>query len=246
MFEGGQERRAMSKRKRKKEDGSKNDVKFKGVRKSGKKFRANIRIDGKTQSLGTFDTPKEAAQAYDRAAIQAGRPTSKLNFLDQVPKFYKPKNKKLSSNNTTGYRGVVKKGNRFQARIMIGGTRQNIGIFDTTKEAAIAWDLAAVQAKRLKSDLNFPFLYDCRVIESSPKLKKRRIGNYKNNTGFNGVSKKGKKFQATININGKQKFLGIFTRARDAAMAYDEAIVELSGRSIDELKLNFPDGMSKE
>ena len=44
-------------------------------------------------------------------------------------------------------------------------------------------------------------------------------------------------------IDGKQKYLGIFTRARDAAMAYDEAIVELSGRSIDDLKLNFPDGV---
>ena len=38
--------------------------------------------------LGTFDTSKEAAKAYDRAAIQAGRPTSDLNFLDQVPKNY--------------------------------------------------------------------------------------------------------------------------------------------------------------
>ena len=45
-------------------------------------------------------------------------------------------------------------------------------------------------------------------------------------------------------IDGEQTYLGIFTRARDAAMAYDEAIVELSGRSIDELNLHFPDGMS--
>ena len=47
-----------------------------------------------------FDTPKEAAEAYDLAAIQAGRPTSKLNFLDQVPKKYKPKKKKLQSKTT--------------------------------------------------------------------------------------------------------------------------------------------------
>ena len=61
------------------------------------------------------------------------------------------------------------------------------------------------------------------------------------------MSKKGKKFIARISINGKNKHLGTFTRARDAAMAYDEALVELSGRSIDELILNFPDGMmSKE
>ena len=63
--------------------------------------------------------------------------------------------------------------------------------------------------------------------------------------GFNGVSKQGKKFRATISVDGEQKHIGLFTRARDAAMAYDEAIVELSGRSIDELKLNFPDGMSQ-
>ena len=66
-----------------------------------------------------------------------------------------------------------------------------------------------------------------------------------NTTGFNGVFKAGKRFKAQIRVGGEKKHLGIFTRARDAAMAYDEAIVELSGRSIDELKLNFPDGMSQ-
>ena len=146
-----------------KEDRAKNNVKYKGVTKKGERFRAEIWIDGKTQSLGTFDTPKEAAQAYDRAAIQAGRPTSKLNFLDQVPKNYKPKKKKLRSTNTIGYRGVVKQKNRFKASIYIDGRQHHIGNFGTTKEAAIAFDLAAIQAKRPRSDLNFPFLHDCRV-----------------------------------------------------------------------------------
>ena len=80
----------MPKRKRKNDGGSKKKVKFLGVIKRGKKFRAQITVDGENQKHGTFDTPTEAAQAYDRAAIQAGRPTSKLNFLDQVPKNYKP------------------------------------------------------------------------------------------------------------------------------------------------------------
>ena len=84
------------------------------------------------------------------------------------------------------------------------------------------------------------------VKKEIPKIKKRKIIKCTNTTGFNGVSKQGEKFKAKITIDGKQKFLGIFTRARDAAMAYDEAIVELSGRSIDELKLNFPDGMPTE
>ena len=154
----------MSKRKRKKEDagGTQNNVKYQGVkkRKSGR-FQAQIRIDVKKHYLGTFDTPKEAAQAYDRAAIQAGRPTSKLNFLDQVPKNYKPKKKKLSSGNTTGFRGVIKKGNRFLARFKNGGISQHIGSFGTARDAAAAYDMAIVELSgksidELKSLLNFP------------------------------------------------------------------------------------------
>ena len=98
----------MSKRKRrsgaKNKNGSKDKVKFKGVIKRGEKCQAYINNDGKKQMLGRFDTPKEAARAYDRAAIEAGHPTSKLNFLDQVPKNYKPKNKGLQSTNTIATR----------------------------------------------------------------------------------------------------------------------------------------------
>ena len=128
------------KRKRKQEDESKEKVKYFGVYKNRKRFQAKINIDNKIQSFGTFDTPKEAAKAYDRAAIQAGRPISKLNFLDQVPKIYKPKNNGLRSNNTIGFRGVYKQGNRFRVVINIGGKQQYIGRFGTTKEAAIAFE----------------------------------------------------------------------------------------------------------
>ena len=231
----------MPKRKRKNDDGSKGEVKFKGVTKTKSgRFKAQIRIDGKIRYPGSFDTPKEAAQAYDRAVIQAGRPTSKLNFLDQVPKNYKPKKQKTGGpKNTTGFRGVTKRGNRFQAQITNGGKSQNIGMFATAKEAAEAYDQAALQAKFPRSQLNFS---DTPKEEVS-RIKKRKIGNYKNKTGFNGVSKQGKKFRAQISIDRKNTKLGTFTKARDAAMAYDKAIV---ANQLPYKKLNFPCGMPSE
>ena len=184
----------MPKRKRKKEGGSEKKVKYQGVTKNKKRFQAYIYIDRKQQGLGTFDTPKEAAEAYDRAAIQAGRPTSKLNFLDQVPKNYKPKKKKLASNNTTGFRGVCKKGNRFEAQITISGKPQTIGTFGTAKEAAEAYDQAALQAKFPRSELNFSDT----PKEEIPRIKKTKIVDHRNKTNFNGVSKNGKEFRASV------------------------------------------------
>jgi hypothetical protein len=189
----------MPKRKRKEEEGSREGVKYKGVEKRGERFRAQITIDGKQHYLGTFDTPKEAAEAYDLAAIEAGRPTSKLNFPGQVPKGYVPKRKKLDPRNTIGYRGVSKQGNRFQARITIGGIRHNLGYFGTTKEAAIAFDVAANHAKRPKSHLNFPEM-DHANEEIVPKRKKKKLMKCTNKTSFNGAPKVGKKLPTRVRV----------------------------------------------
>ena len=118
-------------------------------------------------------------------------------------------------------------------------TTRCISTFGTAKEAAEAYDQAALQAKFPRSELNFS---DTPKEEVS-RIKKRRIGNYKNKTGFNGVCKVGEKFKAQISIDGKNTNLGIFTKARDAAMAYDEAIV---ANQLPYKKLNFPCGMPSE
>lgn len=56
-----------------------NDRKYKGVRKSWSKFRATIVVDGKQIHLGTHNTEKEAALAYNKAALKYYGEHSELN-----------------------------------------------------------------------------------------------------------------------------------------------------------------------
>lgn len=53
---------------------------FKGVRPSGKKWGARIKVDGKQYHLGVSDTPEGAARLYDAAAIKHFGEFAKLNF----------------------------------------------------------------------------------------------------------------------------------------------------------------------
>ena len=141
--------------KRKRKARSTNASGYFGVSLSGEKYRVQIR-DGKLKRLGTYDTAKQAAKAYDAAAIEAGRPLSKLNFPKKVPPGYTPKQDKLSSNNTSGYRGVATTSSGYQATIYIKGKNKHLGLFNSRRQAAIAYDRAVHKHRLPKSQLNFP------------------------------------------------------------------------------------------
>ena len=53
---------------------------FKGVEKNKHRFYASISIDGKTKKLGGYDTPEEAARAYDEAALEQFGEFARINF----------------------------------------------------------------------------------------------------------------------------------------------------------------------
>jgi len=167
-------------------------IKYMGVTKrvSGR-FKAQVSVAGKYHALGMFDTPREAAEAHDRARIKARHPLSKLNFPNQVPKNYNPKKKKLRSTNTIGFRGVSKYGKRYTAYIHIDDKKVHIGQFDTAKAAAIAYDSAAIQAKRPTSDLNFP------GTDTGP-TKKLKVVKPTNITSLKRVHKKKKEKKSVI------------------------------------------------
>lgn len=57
---------------------------YKGVARYRKKWQAGINLNGKRNHLGNFDTPEEAARAYDRAAVELFGEFACLNFPDDV------------------------------------------------------------------------------------------------------------------------------------------------------------------
>lgn len=56
------------------------------------------------------------------------------------------KNKKLMTNNTTGFNGVYVSGDKFRARAMVDGVMFNIGTFDTFDDAVLARSLFNVDS----------------------------------------------------------------------------------------------------
>jgi hypothetical protein len=130
---------------------------YNGVCKNGERFQAWIRIDGKqeyfgryTTPIGTYDTAKEAALAYDRAVVQYKLSSSKLNFPDGLPS----DDEDEEEDKDELMNPKKKSGKRFTAQNYANKTMQGHGTYDTTKEAALAYDRAVVQHKLSSSKLN--------------------------------------------------------------------------------------------
>ena len=154
---------------------SRNTVGYRGVSKNSKKFQAYITIDGKYTHIGRYDTAKEAAIAHDRAILQANKSNTLLNFpdmvhnLDEEPKCTKYKR------SSTGYRGVTKlPTGKFQVQFTINSKRVTIGGFVTAKEAALAYDQAAIKAGQKKSTLNFPKEEKKQVLQEKQAKEKKQ------------------------------------------------------------------------
>jgi RNA polymerase sigma factor (sigma-70 family) len=138
-------------------------VGYRGVSKlpSGR-YRARIAqpFTNSTISLGIYDTPEEAALAYNEAArAQYGLDAA----LNDVPANWRELRERGElqppKSGKKRFRGVTAThGGRFQARITVDGQAMRLGSYETAEAAARAYDEVALKHRGADAKLNFPEL----------------------------------------------------------------------------------------
>jgi hypothetical protein len=68
---------------------------------------------------------------------------NKWDNLREAVRAQNSKNRKLNVNNTSGLKGVSKRGTKWRSKINIDGAQINLGTFDTAEEAHLAYIKAA-------------------------------------------------------------------------------------------------------
>ena len=206
---------------------------FRGV-KLGRndKFEARFSSEGgrKRTYLGMFDTAEAAALAYARHVKYIGkeraptpaqvRAVAAQEGLELVP----------ASNNRSGFRGVARFRDKFQAQEYDDGKpKRHLGMFDTAEAAALAYarhvgkERAAREAAEARAEggghLARATAEQARAAAAQEGLQLLTSAN--NLSGFRGVTpQQGGCFIAKIKQGGRIRCLGRFATAEAGALAF--------------------------
>lgn len=144
------------------------------------------------------------------------------------------------------YRGVTKhrRSGRYEAHIWVKelGRQVYLGGYECEEHAAEAYDIAALKSKGTRTKTNFELskyadLLGCidrmTMEELVMAVRRQSQGFSRGTSSFRGVTHHPSgRWEARIGIPGsKHVYLGLFTDEREAARAYDRALVRLRGRA---------------
>ncbi len=135
---------------------------FKGVcwRKDCQLWYARISVNKTEIYLGRFTLERDAARAYNVAAVQYHGEFAHLNIIPADPDEpirYRQARPRIN-NSKSKYIGVCwqSEHQQWHSQIRIAGQKSHLGYFDTEQEAAIAYDAAAKLHRGERARLNFP------------------------------------------------------------------------------------------
>jgi hypothetical protein len=202
---------------------------YMGVTWTGTKWRAGIILEGTFLFISNFDDPREAALAHDQLALLHFGKEAMLNFpaeakpasLEEVRRRARTLRK---AGCTSKYRGVYwdTRGQLWSARLHIADRARQLGRFEREEDAARAYDYAAWRAHGTSAILNFT----TPPTEPPAPLRRRRTPQPKISK-YRGVArvKQGDSFTGQLIVDGKLHYLGNWPKERQAAIAYDRAVL---------------------
>ena len=221
---------------------------FTGTRPRGEMWGAHISNEGRQISLGNWPSEKEAALAYDCAALYLRGDGHARNFPNEAtPK--SPRQLKREAAHTRNeargadskYIGVISlKRNGatvWKAQAKIGESQTSLGEYACEKDAACAYD-AAVRfyfdepVTNFDGDEALP-LEEIRRRCKTLKHEKGWPGLKPHTSRYRGVYLEGESglWYAQITAEKQHIYLGRYRREADAACAYDEAAREHFGEN---------------
>lgn len=115
---------------------SDNTTGYKGISPARHGYLVRIKVNGKQIQLGRYETDLEAACVYNNAALKYYGEFALLNEIPNWQDIFK-RAIPMTGNyrNTSGYRGVYKKRNKWRASIYSDGKAHALGSYDTPEEA---------------------------------------------------------------------------------------------------------------
>jgi len=211
------------------------------------KFKAQVRVAGKSVSLGYFDTAEEAAIAYarseygraDAAKLLQPRAAPTAAGAEAIRQAAREGLTLTASSNSTGYKGVCYRpkergSKKYKLKVKVGRKDVHLGYFATAEQAALFY--ARWEAGRDTSDLIAPppppppppppAPSSAAGAEAARQAKREGLTlatSSSSSSGYRNVifkpKERGKKYELRVGFGGKQNFLGLFATAEEAALA---------------------------
>jgi hypothetical protein len=223
---------------------------FEGVNWDGRKktWTAGLQHRGKRYALTSFREEEAAAVARDRLALHLWGKAAQLNFPKRRLKatsFEQLQSELREQRTASKYRGVSYDPNvqRFAwaAAITLDYEAVFLGRYATERDAAVAYDRAALYYLGTRAKLNLPKVSRAMKPATAEQLRREVRVEFKKLTKsrFRGVKPNRNLWAARIRHRGKEHYLGSFVDDEEAAAVYDKAAVRLHGARA---RLNFDVG----